>query len=523
MPISENIKQSIIALYKTNISIAAISRQTKVSEPTIAKILKAAGITIRKKNYQKLNIDYTEVNRRYRDGESTYEIAASLGCSDETIRLMIDNIRDARTRNKLKSESIAKIAIAAKNNWLDPEYVAKVTAATSNPEYLEKLAKAGRENYKNSLGKWIATAEAKLVISNKVKQQWANPDYRAKQEMWFRQRIETITKASRLALSDPTKRQNWLSKLKIANANRRQSGGWVSTAQKQLYYILSSSGIDFHEEGPETRIGPFYVVDCVIPQQQRMTKPLIIEVQGEYWHSLPNVMMRDRQKVTYVRVHTDYDLLPLPELNLSSFTEVEQKLATYGLDLNKLVCRPKQLVIKQIDETIASMFYSIFHYSGTVRKGAIVYGAYLGDELVAAISYCYPMRMETTTRLGYNVGEVVEISRLARRTNLLCKNLISYLIAKTKILLPQKIKCIVSFSDATYNHTGKVYKAAGFVNDGIVPADYHYVSINGKYHKKTIWDRAKRMKMTEVEYANKYNLAKVPHGEKTRWIARLRN
>jgi hypothetical protein len=96
----------------------------------------------------------------------------------------------------------------------------------------------------------------------------------------------------------------------------------------------------------------------------------------------------------------------------------------------------------------------------------------------------------------------------------------SYLIGRTKKLLPDHIKCIVSFSDSTYGHSGGVYKAAGFVVDGIVPADYYYLSINGKYHKKTIWDKAAKMKMTESDYAAKHNLLKVMGGEKIRWVFR---
>lgn len=519
--IAEHIKQKIIDLYGNGLSIANIKKHTGVSEPTISKILKVAGITIRKKNYQKLTIDQKDINRRYQNGESTYSIAKSLNCSDETIRRLITNIRPAAERNKLTPESIQKIATASVLNWQNPIYVEKVRAATSTEEHLAKLSAAGIKNYQTSLGKWLATAESRLTISSRVKELWLDHEYRKKQTIWFQQRIDTITRASKAALANPAKRAEWLRKLRIINADRRQSSGWISSSQKQLYYVLSSSGIEYHEEGPDTRIGPFYVVDCVIPKQQNMIKPLIIEVQGEYWHSLPTVIVRDRQKATYIRKHTDYDLLPLTELQVSSFGEIEQTLARYGLTVRKFECKPTQLTIKKIDEAIASDFYSVFHYTGTIRKGAIVYGAYLNDELMAAISYCYPIRQETTTRLGHIHGEVVEISRLARRTNLICKNLISYFIAKTKAMLPNTIKCIVSFSDSTYGHTGGAYKAAGFYEDGRVPADYHYASINGKYHKKTVWDKAKKMKISEAEYAERHHLLKVPHGEKTRWICRI--
>jgi len=522
MAIPQDVKERIISLYNTDISIKSISTIVGVSEITITKIIKNAGITIRRKNYQKLTIDKIVVNNMYNNGQSTYQIAKHFKCSDETIRKMIDNMRDQRIRNKLSQESLQKISEASTANWRDQDYIDKVKDATSTIEYKQKLINAGKANYDASLGGWIKNAESKLIISAKIKELWNDPEFRLKQEVWFAQRGEILTAASKKSLSDPLKRQAWINKLRTVNANKQQSGGWISSAQKQLYYILSSSGISFYEEGPETRVGPFYVVDCVIPTQQSMVRPLIIEVQGEYWHSLPHVMIKDKQKATYIRKHTDFDLLTIDELQLASFTEVESQLLKYGLRLNSDICKPRDLDIRKISEVEASVFYSIFHYSGTIRKGAIVFGAYFNDKLVAAISYCHALRNETAIHLKCERRNVMEISRLARCTNLKCKNLMSYLISKTKKLLPDYVQWLVTFSDATYGHTGGVYKASGFTADGVIPPDYHYISINGKYHKKTIWDRAKRMRMTESEYAIKHNLIAVKHSEKTRWVCKLR-
>lgn len=521
-PTPEHIKQAVIELYSIPInSIKSISSQLCISEPTISKILKNAHIQIRKINYQKLNIDSDMVNYLYHvEKLSTYQIAKKLNCSDETIRKMVDEIRDAVTRNKLLPESIEKIRAASLLNWTNDEYITKVMEATNTDEYKQKLREAGLRNYHTSLGQWVKTAEAKLIISRQVKAIWNDPDYRAKQAVWIPQRMAALTEASVRALNDPIKRKQWIDKLRCANANV-ENNGWISSSQKQLYYILSMSGIEFYEEGSDTKIGPFYTVDCVIPKQQNMRKPLIIKIQGEYWHSLPHVIIKDRQKATYVKDHTDYDLLAIEELHLKSFHEIDKKFNEFGLILHKDVCKPKQLQIKQITESEASMFYSIFHYSGSIRKGAIVFGAYFGNKLIAAISYCYPLRTQTAKRLGYELKEVVEISRLARCTNVVCRNLASYLIAHTKKSLPPDVKCIVSFSDSAYGHTGGVYKASGFIADGIIEPDYFYISINGRYHKKTIWDRSKRMKMTENEYATKHNLVKVHGREKTRWILYL--
>lgn len=520
MAISQQIKDHIIESYKNGNSIKSINKSVGVSEQTISKILKSAGIEIRKTNYQSLAIDIDNINRLYSSGLSTYQIAEMLGCSDETIRRYISTVRSPKERNKLKPESIDKISKASAKNWLNDEYKLNVKLG-KDEQYYNNLRTNGVMNYQKTLGKWISTSEAKSIISDRIKKLWLDKGYRTKQSVWFQERANRLSELAKLALTDPIKRQEWIRKLSITSTTTRTLNGWVSTSQKQLYYILEDSGITFLEEGTETRISPFYVVDCIIPIQQQMKKPLIIEVNGEYWHGLPHIMVKDRQKMTYIERYTDFDLLVLEELEMSNHNQVKSKLESYGINLTSYKFTVSDLEIKTITEEDARIFYSIFHYSSTVRSGAITFGAFYNNKLVAAISYTYPLRTQSATRLGLELHQVMEISRLARQTNIECRNLSSYLIAKTKKLLPKSVASIISFSDSTYGHTGMVYKAAGFVNDGEIEPDYYYLSLHGKYHKKTIWDRAKKMKMKECEYAEKHNLAKIMTGPKTRWVLEL--
>ncbi len=517
MALPQIIKDEITKLYIDGKSIKAISSLLKVSEPTISKILKASNIPIRKNNYSELKIDKVLANDLYIKGHSTYDIAKHFGCSDETIRKIITAVRPLKERNKLKQESIDKIRQKSLSLWQDPAYRSKVYDATNTEQYRSGLKKSSKQCYKQNLGKWIKTEEARRIISDRSKSLWQDEEYLNKQRPYFASRSMRITRASVDALKDGTKRSAWIDKIRRTNANRH-CDGWVSSSQKQLYYILNTSDIIFHEEGHNTKVGPFYVVDCIIPTQQNMTRPLIIEVQGEYWHSLPHIILKDRQKASFINNNTNYDLLYIDELQMSSFDEVQKKLEQYGLQIAAIECECQDTTFKQIDESQARDFYSVFHYTSTIRKGALTYGLFLKDRLIAAISYNYPLRTETATRLGCKLNEVLELSRMARRTNVQCKNLLSYFIARTRRSLPKEIKRIVSFSDSTYGHAGGVYKASGFILDGVVEPDYHYVSMNGKYHKKTIWDRAKKMRMAEKEYAEKHNLQRVVGKAKTRWV-----
>jgi transposase len=512
-------KDLIVLEYKNGKSIAQLYRTYGISEPTITKWLRTAGVEIRKTNGGELNLNKELVNESYhKDGLSTYQIAEKLGCSDETIRRLVENKRDGHQPHSEKTKQ--KIRERSQALWQNPSYRELVTTSTSTIDYKRRLSEAGRAHTAELIAR-TRSPEMRAVFSRLAKSYWLDQAYRDKVTSHTARRCELSAIAFKSAMADPDKRLQWLDKLRKASAGNLKKRGWVSSAQRQLYFILRASGIEHHEEGSDTSVGPFYVVDCVIPMQQGMARPLIVEVQGEYWHSLPHVQTKDRQKHTYVRRHTDFDLLYLDDLNVRSMDEVVSTLAKYGLTAKTETCSVNDLIIKEIGETDADEFYSVFHYSGRARKGSHSYGAFLGNEMIAAISYSGVIRQESAIRLKLEPTQVSEVSRIARRTNLSCRNLISFLLSKTRKLLSPSVRCLISFSDHTFGHTGAVYKAAGFVNDGEIEADYCYISMYGRYHKKTIWDRSKQFKMGEMEYAEKHGLVKLYGAPKTRWIYRI--
>lgn len=86
-------------------------------------------------------------------------------------------------------------------------------------------------------------------------------------------------------------------------------------------------------------------------------------------------------------------------------------------------------------------------------------------------------------------------------------------------MLPNEIKTIISYCDTTFNHDGALYKASNFELDGVVRPDYWYVN-EDKWvmHKKTLYDHAKKMSMTEVDFAAKHGYKRVYGTEKFRFI-----
>ena len=149
----------IINLYTNGNSINKISKILGISAYHITKVLKENNIEIRSGNYQNIDIDVNRINELYASGMSTYSIADSIGCSDETVRKHIKNIRSASERNKLKPNSISKIRQKSIDNWKNQEYVDKVKAATSSDSYKRALAEHGKKNYDITIGSWIKTEE----------------------------------------------------------------------------------------------------------------------------------------------------------------------------------------------------------------------------------------------------------------------------------------------------------------------------------------------------------------------------
>ncbi len=107
----------------------------------------------------------------------------------------------------------------------------------------------------------------------------------------------------------------------------------------------------------------------------------------------------------------------------------------------------------------------------------------------------------------------VELSRLCVHPKFHKKNLLSWWIARIPI------RPIVSYSDTTVGHTGAVYKASGFKLHHTTEPDYWYVNTDGYVmHKKTLYNRAVNLKMTEREFAETYGYQRKYGGSKLCFI-----
>ena len=81
------------------------------------------------------------------------------------------------------------------------------------------------------------------------------------------------------------------------------------------------------------------------------------------------------------------------------------------------------------------------------------------------------------------------------------------------------VKKIITYADTTLEHTGTIYKASNFQFDKSCPPDYAYVNKEGYVmKKKTLYNLAGHMHITEAEYAAKFGYEKVFGSEKLRFV-----
>lgn len=326
-------------------------------------------------------------------------------------------------------------------------------------------------------------------MSRRAKKQWESDDFRAKMAQVF--------------------------------ANRPK----VSSIQLTLYSLLDDLGIKYYREyndrpdDKECTIGP-YNFDCVVPRNG--DKTLLIECQGSYYHSAAARIRNDQRKASYIVNNLShlYDLRYIWEHEFNVRFKVINTLK-YWLGIYKddiIGFDFSDITIKACKVAEYKTLLSKYHYLPTAgRPGSTAYGAYIGNILVAVCTFS-PLPRQNISIDGFEWSEVRELSRLCIHPSYQKKNFGSWLVSRCIKLLPKQYKCIIAYSDITYNHTGSIYKATNFKVDKIVDPDYWYINDDGwVMHKKTLYNQARSACMKESEFARISGYSKVHGFEKIRF------
>jgi GNAT superfamily N-acetyltransferase len=291
----------------------------------------------------------------------------------------------------------------------------------------------------------------------------------------------------------------------------------VSSIQLLLYNTLDDLDIEYCREGPATLIG-HYSFDCLV---KSTPCDILIEVQGEYWHSLKNAKKNDSSKFTYINKYfPQYEIMYIWE---NEFSDLHKLINRLRNKLHRSVeitdFEFNELKVSEVSRHDCKSLLDAYHYLGG-NRGGLAYGAWYRDELIAVVLYSNPIRQQTEKFIG--LGNLKELSRLCIDPKFQKKNLGSWFVSRT--LQSIQADAVIAYADTTRGHVGTVYKACNFDLHHEIPPDYWYIDDLGiVIHKKTLYNRARLNNVKEAIYAQKHGYKKVFGGKKLAFVKLVTN
>ena len=415
-------------------------------------------------------------------------------------------ISDALRGKKHNADRLEIDRPSAKKRWADQEYRNKTLAAIRDDNHRANLSVMLKEKWASGS---LSLSENDLKLrSERSKALWADPDYRAKvlaskSTADFKAKMATIQKS-----------MVYLAKLSASAARQPR----VSSIQRILYSILDDLKVPYFVDcDPACLIGP-WSFDCRIP---RADKPdLLIECQGDWIHSQKHKRIADQAKAAYIAQVPGFELKAIWEHEFSNYNRVVDLLKYWlGLSsLDQIQFEFKDVTITDCPPNDYKLLLSKYHYLANAGRGGIAYGAYIGSSLIAVCVFSPPARQNVTIN-DLKQSQFRELSRLCIHPSYQKKHFASWFVARCIKRLPEYYKAVLTYCDTTFNHHGITYLACNFKEDGICQPDYWYVSEDGwVMHKKTLYNKAINLKLTESEFALKFNYHKVYGSAKKRFV-----
>lgn len=448
--------------------------------------------------------------------DPSYRIAISEGVrrtwQDPDLRRKKQDIFDT-------PEHKAKLSDARRETWKDPDFKAKMVAIFNAPNSLAKNAARTKARwqdatYREKMANIHSRAELRNELSERSKRRWQDPSYRGKMLDIFAS--DAYRNQISEALRERWKSAEYKEKMAAARANMPVT---MTQPHIKVCDLLGGLGIKFETE---KAIGPWNF-DIFVPSHN-----LLIEVQGNYWHSLPRAQRNDKAKATFVREHH-------PHLQLRYIYEHEAltdglvlgRLKHWlGIDIQKRDFEFDELAIIQPETKEADQFLYTYHYQHHGKHGTDFAG-YLDGQIVVLARFTAPIRQESATSMGYRYNEVLELTRLCVHPSYQKNNLLPWFLTRCEATLSHErptLKCLISFADTTHGHSGAVYKAGNWSLLHEVPPDYAYVTPEGwVMHKLTLYRHAKALGKTEATYAREFGFKKQFGSSKLKFVRHLQD
>ncbi len=418
-------------------------------------------------------------------------------------------------KNGKYARNSVELSSRATKLWSDGDYRESVSTGVSKSWNDERKLKHSddlrlkwsEQDYRDKMTRLLSEfySSNPQLMSDRSRAAWSSDDYRAMQskissDRWldrdYRDKVVN-------GIKEKWKDDDFRSKMAVV----RSSMPRISSLQTTLYKYLDDLGVEYYKESSDTVFG-FYSFDCLV---RHNNKNLLIECQGEYWHSLENVIKNDKSKFTYIsKYFPEYEIMYIWEREFSANNRIIDRIKNkLGIEHKFIDFDFSTIEVKQISHSESSEFIESYHYLMSAKSGTI-FGAYLDGILTAVMVISNPIRQNVKFK-NYH-----EISRLCIHPDYHKKNYASWFISKCLKLFK---KPVFAYSDSTVGHTGTVYKASNFRFSHTVEPDYWYVDEMGYImHKKTLYNKAKKMSLKEFDYASKYGYVKKYGGHKSCYV-----
>lgn len=417
---------------------------------------------------------------------------------------------DDRFKITIKCHCGKEVTLGARSlirRWSTAPYKCKschVKTYANNPERIEKF----KASHASSM-----TTERRNICATSGAKAWDDPTYKQKMSDLLKERnksdpriIDGRKKALDTFMANGGKEH--LAKIRTAQL------GQISTIEATTMALLKEWGINFMHQ----YLVGYTRFDIYIP-----SKNILLELQGDYWHR--NTQEADSAKATYAS-NLGYIVKHIWEHEFGQLGKIEHTLRQMlgiepppQIDFNF-----EDLTLHEITNLEARIFYGKYHYLPAIAKSGYHIGCKLGNEIIASCTFSHITRKQIADRLLIGPKSVRELGRFCIGPSYHKRNFATWFLSRATKLFKQRspgIKVLISFADTTL-HDGTIYKAAGWVEDGMTARNYQYRSPDGYLaHKKPIWDRAKKLGITENEYASRFGYIKVWSKPKRRYLLHL--
>lgn len=131
-----------------------------------------------------------------------------------------------------------------------------------------------------------------------------------------------------------------------------------------------------------------------------------------------------------------------------------------------------------------------WHYSGCIPKSKLVkIGVWENDEFIGAVIYSYGANNMIGKQYGLKMTEICELTRVALKEHITPVSRILSISQKLLKQLCPGLRLIISYADLDQGHSGGIYKANGWIYQGIqdIGGKGSFIINGKKVHSKSIW------------------------------------